>query len=147
MNIIAPSVLNTNGDNCQVNTNKCCNTVSWRCSADGAVAVGHSGSDWSCVAEACELGRGGVLLIDKLTRKTSLCSPQKCRVQSCIAFVNEETSNLACSCTVFCLCVTPVLFFNTAICSKFYTFLTKLYVWNVFCLILLSDWPIDDGGN
>jgi hypothetical protein len=64
----------------------------------------------------------GILLIDKLTRKTSLCSPQKCTAQSCIAFVNEETNNLSCPCTVCCMCITPVLFFNTTIRSKFYIF-------------------------
>lgn len=61
-------------------------------------------------------------MIDKLTRKTSRCSPQKCTAQSCIAFVNEETSNLSYPCTVCCMCITPVLFFNTTIHSKFYIF-------------------------
>jgi hypothetical protein len=85
----------------------------------------------------------GILLIDKLTRKTSLCSPQKCTAHSCIAFVNEETSNLSCPCTVCYMCITPVLFFNTTIRYKFYIFspycmcktflLPKLVLW-------LTDW-------
>jgi hypothetical protein len=135
------SVLNKNVDNYQVNTNKCCNTVSWCCSADGAVAVGHCGSDWSCVGAACELSRGGggILLIDKLTRRTSLCSPQKCTAQSCIAFVNEETSNLSCPCTVCCMFITPVLFFNTTIRSKFYIFSPNCMCKTFFCLSLFSD--------
>lgn len=39
-----------------------------------------------------EVGREGLLLIDKLTRKTSLCSPQKCAAPSYSAFVNEGTT-------------------------------------------------------
>jgi hypothetical protein len=41
------------------------------------------------------LGGGrGVLMIDKLTRKTSLCSPQKCTSPSHNVFVRQGTSVL-----------------------------------------------------
>jgi hypothetical protein len=58
VNAIEPSFLNKNGVNYEGNKNKFCSTVSWCCSADEAVAVGHSSSGWSCVATAFDFCRG-----------------------------------------------------------------------------------------